>query len=178
MFFKKEPPPPKPTLLQKVMKIKNWLASSVAIMAALVYWYGFIAPDFTGFQQTEVTGIVVGDVGQARSLFVSIKSNKIPEIPVTISFIVDDTVVAHRHYSEGIPAVKGRRFAEGVSEFVEPVPLLFTITSPKLTVRFSFSGVTTLMRSEVHTFTTNLLDGNPQDTSGEFVFKPQTGRWI
>ena len=176
MFWKK--PTPKPTLFQQVMKVKGWLSSSVAIMAALVYWYGFIAPDFTEFKKTEVTGVVVGQLGQARSLFVSIDSYNIPEVPVTVSFIVDDTVVAHRHYSEGIPAVKGQRFAEGKASFVEPVPLLFSITSPKLTVRFSFSGLTTLMRSEVHTFTTELLDGNPQDATGVNTVKPQQGWWI
>ena len=132
-------------------------------MSFLTYWYGFIKPEYHSFEDnTKIQAVVIGTPGAARSVFVSLKTDMIPDIPVTISFIIDDVVVAHRHYASGIPTAKGNKFAEGEASFIEPVPLLFTINSPKLTVKFSFKGVKTLGAAEVFTFNTELIDGNPK----------------
>ena len=105
---------------------------------------------------------MVGQANQTRSLFVQIESDRIPNVPVTISFTVDGVDIAHRHYSLGIPSIKGIHYEEGKATWIEPIPLLFTIQNPKLTVRFSFQGVKTLMVPYVVTFKTDLLDGNPK----------------
>ena len=161
MWFRKKTP--KPTFMQRLMNFKGALGSAVAIMASLTYFYGFVAPNFEHFKTSTVKAVVVGQPNQTRSLFVQIMSDRIPNVPVTISFTVDGVDIAHRHYSLGIPSIKGIHFEEGKSVWIEPLPLLFTINEPYLTVRFSFQGVKTLTVPYVVTFKTKLLDGNKQE---------------
>ena len=160
MWFRKKTP--KPTFMQRLMNFKGMLGSMAAIVASLTYFYGFVAPNFEYFHGSAIKAVVVGQANQTRSLFVQIESDRIPNVPVTISFTVDGVDIAHRHYSLGIPSIKGIHYEEGKATWIEPIPLLFTIQNPKLTVRFSFQGVKTLMVPYVVTFKTDLLDGNPK----------------
>ena len=163
-LFKK--PVPKPTLMQRAMMVKGWLTSAMAIVASLVYFYGFVQPNLDDFKNSQVEAITIGG-----AVYVSIKSNKVPDVPVTVSFTVDGVDIAHRHYSLGIPSIKGHHFAEGQGEWIEPIPLLFRIQNPSLTVRFSFQGIKTLMVPEVVTFTTNIVDGNEAPETNKELFK-------
>ena len=161
MWFRKKTP--KPTFMQRLMNFKGALGSATAIVASLVYFYGFIAPNFEHFKTSTVKAVVYGTANQTRSLFVQIASDRIPNVPVTISFTLDGVDIAHRHYSLGVPSIKGIHYEEGKATWIEPIPLLFTINDPSLTVRFSFQGIKTLLTPYVITFKTDLQDGNPKE---------------
>ena len=152
--------PKKKTLWDKIIEIRMTLFVLTSLISMMGGLYGYIKPDFSYFKKSEVKAVVVGQPNSARSLFVQIMSDRIPNVPVTISFTLDGVDIAHRHYSLGIPSIKGVHFEEGKATWVEPIPLLFSITNPKLTIRFSFQGIKTLLVPEVMTFTTTLLDGN------------------
>lgn len=152
MWFRKKV---QPTFMQRLMKFKTTIVSIAAILGSLTYFYGFVQPNFQPFKQTEIQAVAIG-----QGLFVQIESNKIPDVPVTVSFIVDGIDIAHRHYSLGIPSIKGVKFQEGKATWIEPIPLLFTFDKPEVTVRFSFQGLKTLLVPTVITFNTEILDGN------------------
>ena len=151
MFWRK--PPPK-TLWERIGKIPKVFAGIAVICSTLWGAYEFfVEPDFSTFKQnTSVEAVYQGTL-----LAVFLNTDTVPDVEVSVEYLLDDVSVAHHHFFEGLPSRKGLKFAEGPEMFVEPIPVTFLIENSEITVRFVFKGWQTFFQPETFVFKGDIL---------------------
>ena len=152
MWWKKKPK--KPTIWERILSIPKTIPVIAVCMSSL--WGGyqfFVAPDFGDFKDnTSVEAVYQGTL-----LAVFLKTDKVPDMEVSIEYMLDDISIAHHHFADGIPNRKGLKFAEGQEEFIEPIPVTFLIEDSEVTVRFVFHGWQTLFQPKTFVFKGDIL---------------------
>ncbi len=144
--------------MELIMKFKGWITTFSAILATLVYFFGFIKLDTEPFKSTEIAV-----VSTAGFLFIEWDLADTPDVPTQIIYYVDGIQFANESYPEGLGAAIGLNTTY-VSSYVLPPVAQINPGEHDFAAIVSFNGWSTLFSPENVKFKTRFT---PEGKSNE-----------
>ena len=143
----------KKTVWDKVSEAKDKLGVAAAIVASMVYFFGFVQLDLTQFKQTDLT--VANQQGQ---LYIQWELAYLPETPAILVYYIDGVQVTSQHYPQGLLVERGND-TKWIESYIIP-PLIYNNPGTHdFVAKWTFTGIATAFIPETVTFSTEITVG-------------------